>query len=216
MTPPAAAAAETVPHSRAGTRPRPRAAPQRPRRVSGPARRPARAGQPALRAERGLELGVVGVVQRLCQQRTLDRLIRGRLWIALIAFALIGIVLLQLLALQLNARIGRALVHEARLQRENATLSIEGSELAAGERVQSQAVHMGMELVPIGALRFLTSDPRADVALAAAALSTPVQSASTPASSPAAGASAGAAGASAGASGSSAEQSPADGSGGSG
>ena len=90
----------------------------------------------------------------------LDRLIRGRIWIALIAFALIGIVTLQLLVLQLNASIGRALVREAQLQRGNAAYSIENSELASGERVESQAARLGMQLVPVGALRFLTSDPR--------------------------------------------------------
>jgi cell division protein FtsL len=105
-------------------------------------------------------------------------LIRGRTWIVLIAFALIGIVTLQLLVLRLNANIGSALVREAQLQRENAALSIESSELAAGERVESLATRMGMQLVPEGALRFLTSDPRADIGRAAAALSKPVQASS--------------------------------------
>jgi len=103
-----------------------------------------------------------------------DRLIRGRIWIVLIAFALIGIVALQLLVLGLNADIGRALVREASLQRENAALSIEGSELAAGERVESQAARLGMQIVPIASLRFLSSDPGGDIARAAAALNTPV------------------------------------------
>jgi len=79
-------------------------------------------------------------------------------------------VTLQLLVLQLNAGIGRALVREAQLQRENAAESIENSELASGERVEAQAARLGMQLVPIGALRFLGSDPQADVARAAAAL----------------------------------------------
>ncbi len=61
-------------------------------------------------------------------------LIRGRAWIGLVAFALIGIVTLQLGLLQLNSGIGRALEREARLQRENAALSIENSELASGEQ----------------------------------------------------------------------------------
>jgi cell division protein FtsL len=130
-------------------------------------------------SEQGLLLGSLAALRSLSRHRALDRLIRGRIWIALIAFALIGIVALQLLVLQLNASIGRALVREAQLQRENAALSIEGSELAAGERVESQAAHLGMQLVPEGALRFLSVDPRGDVARAAAALSTPVQVSST-------------------------------------
>ncbi len=124
-------------------------------------------------------LGLAAALRSLARHRALDRLIAGRTWIVLIAFALIGIVTLQLLVLKLNASIGRALVHEAQLQRENAALSIESSELAAGERVESQAARLGMELVPVGALRFLAVDPRADVARAAAALSTPVHAPGT-------------------------------------
>jgi len=157
VTPPAAAAAAPGVHrGRTAAPPRPAVAPRRPRRVSGPARQPAR----------GLE-------------RPLDRLIRGRTWIALIAFALIGIVTLQLLVLKLNANIGRALVREGQLQRENAALSIESSELAAGERVETQAAHLGMQLVPDGALRFLSINPKGDIARAARALSAPMHTANT-------------------------------------
>jgi len=178
VTPPAAAAAH---RARTIAPPRPRIAPPRPRRISGPARRPARppvpAATPQVRADRGLVLGLLDVLAGVARSGALDRLIRGRIWIGVIAFALIGIVTLQLLVLQLNASIGRTLVREAQLQRENAALSIEGSELAAGERVESKAAVLGMELVPVGSLRFLTADPHADVARAAAALNTPVHAA---------------------------------------
>jgi hypothetical protein len=113
------------------------------------------------------------------RHRALDGLIRGRVWIVLIAFALIGIVALQLLVLSLNASIGRALVRQAALQRANAALSIENSEQASGERVEMRAARLGMQLVPIASLRFLTSDPRANLARAAAALDTPVHTASS-------------------------------------
>jgi hypothetical protein len=128
---------------------------------------------------RGLAVAIPELVGSLSRRHALDRLIRGRVWIALIAFALIGIVTLQLLVLQLNAGIGRALGRQVVLQRENATLSIEVSELAAGERVETQAARLGMELVPVSALRFLSADPRADIARAAAALNTPVHAAAT-------------------------------------
>jgi cell division protein FtsL len=123
-------------------------------------------------------LGLLGAIGSLAGQGAIDRLIRGRIWIGVIAFALIGIVTLQLLVLQLNANIGRALVREAQLQRGNAALSIEDSELAGGERVEARAARLGMQLVPVGSLRFLTSYPSADIARAAAALRTPVHSAS--------------------------------------
>lgn len=186
MTPPAAAAS-TVHRGRVAAPPRPRVAPPRPRRVSGPARPSARppagraapAAQPSIQAERGLVLGLLEAAASLTSHAALDRLIRGRIWIAVIAFALIGIVTLQLLVLQLNANIGRALVRETQLQRENAAYSIEDSELAGGERVESKAERLGMQLVPAGALRFLTADPRADIARAATALSTPVHTATS-------------------------------------
>jgi hypothetical protein len=191
VTPPAgsaAAAAPAVHRGRIAVPARPSVAPRKPRRVSGPVRpgaRPGSARQPAVApkrssdAERGLLLGVLAALNSLSRSPSLDRLIRGRTWIVLIAFALIGIVTLQLLVLRLNANIGRALVREAQLQRTNAALSIEGSELAAGERVESLTAKLGMELVPEGALRFLSINPSSDVARAAAALNRPVQAAST-------------------------------------
>jgi hypothetical protein len=107
----------------------------------------------------------------------MDRLIGGRTWIAFVAFALIGIVTMQLGLLKLNGGIGRALEHEATLQRENAALSIEDSELAAGGPVQSRAARIGMELAPLRGLVFLASRPAADPTRAATALATFGQSA---------------------------------------
>jgi hypothetical protein len=142
--------------------------------VSGPAR-PAVATQPARArstgGEAGLVLGLISALEGLAQHRLLDRLIRGRTWIGLMAFALIGIVTLQLGLLKLNGGIGRALEHEALLQRENAALSIENSEMAAGNRIEARASQQGMAFVTAGALRFLATRPHGDAATAAAALS---------------------------------------------
>jgi hypothetical protein len=176
VTPPAAAA--TVRRARVAAPPRPRVAPPRPRRISGPVRQPAGRSAPAVPLERGVVLGALDALGSVASHGAVDRLIRGRIWIGVIAFALIGIVTLQLLVLQLNAGIGRTLVREAQLQRGNAALSIEDSELAGGERVESKAARLGMQLVPVGSLRFLTSYPPADIARAAAALGTPVRAAS--------------------------------------
>ena len=174
VTPPAAAAAPAVRRGRTAVPARPVIAPRRPRRVSGPTRTSLPPGPDARLRPSADSYWASSDATSLSRHQALDRLIRGRTWIALIAFALIGIVTLQLLVLKLNANIGRALEHEARLQRENAALSIESSELAAGERVEAQAARLGMELVPVGDLRFLAVDPRFDIARAAAALSTPV------------------------------------------
>jgi hypothetical protein len=181
VTPPAAAAPAV--RARTAFPGRPLTTAPRPRRVSGPARR-----NPSVPARRhaeenaGLIVGLIDASRRISSHRLLDRLIRGRSWIVLVAFALIGIVTLQLGLLKLNAGIGRSLERSALLQRENAALSIENSELAAGNRVEANAAHLGMQLVSPGALRFLSVHPGADVAHAAAALKAPLQSSSSSAS----------------------------------
>jgi cell division protein FtsL len=178
MTPPAAAAAPAVRRARSTAPARPLTRPQRPRRVSGPAR-PASRQRSSAQAEGGLALGAIAALRSVDRHPLFDRLIVGRTWIAIVAFALIGIVTLQLGLLKLNAGIGRTLEQESSLQRENAALSIENSELAGGNRVESSAARLGMQLVPIGLLRYLDPSSSADVARAAAALDTPVHSAST-------------------------------------
>jgi hypothetical protein len=166
---PGATAAAPARAARTAAPARPLTVPDRPRRVSGPVRRRVEDRPVRRRAkdQAGIALGVLAAVDRLSRHRALG----GRTWIGLVAFALIGIVTLQLGLLKLNAGIGRALEHEAVLQRENAALSIENSELATSDRVTSWAVRLGMEPVPAGALRFLQARPRIDVARGASALS---------------------------------------------
>ncbi|MCW3029913.1 MAG: hypothetical protein JWM66_46, partial [Solirubrobacterales bacterium] len=144
-----------------------------PRRAS----RPPRATLPPAVALVRLPLALVSAVDALAQHRLLDRLIRSRTWIAIVAFALIGIVALQLGLLKLNGGIGRALESEALLQRQNSTLSIENSELAAGPRVEQHAGQLGMSFATTRQLRFLSSRPAEDVAKAAAAVTTAARSA---------------------------------------
>jgi cell division protein FtsL len=176
MTPPAAATAPAVRRARVAAPARPLPGTPRPRRVSGPVRRErprTQTGRPA-QADGGLALAALRSAER---HPLLDRLIGGRTWIALVAFALLGIVTLQLGLLKLNAGIGRTLEQEASLQQQNATLSIENSELAAGDRVEARAAQLGMELVPSGSLRSLTPRGHLDASRAATALSTPVREA---------------------------------------
>ena len=144
--PPAAAAAARIAAATPAVHPRraPLAPVRRPRRVSGPA------AEPAQRARKAASPATAVATHPL-----LDRLIHGRAWIGIVAFALIGIVTMQLGLLKLNAGIGRALEHEAALQREDSALSVENSEVAAGDTVELQAAHMGMQLIPAGTLRFL-------------------------------------------------------------
>jgi hypothetical protein len=176
VTPPAAAPAV---RARPLAPSRPFVPTRRPRRVSGPVNpaRPAPAARPARRAEEGnggLLLGALDLLRGISRHRLLDRLIRGRAWIALVAFALLGIVTLQLALLKLNTSVGRSLERSALLQRENAALSIENSELTAGGRVETTAARLGMSLIPAGTLKFLTARPLEDPYRASAALSAPV------------------------------------------
>jgi hypothetical protein len=159
MTPPAAVPAPRV------------APPRRPRRVSGPARPAPARRTPARPARVRPSLARPG----LLDHRLLDRLLRGRAWIPLIASALIGIVAMQLWVLKLNAGVGRAIEHEAFLQRENATLSATDSELSAGDRVEQLAAARGMSIVAPGALHFLTVRGSTDLRRAVSVLSAPIQ-----------------------------------------
>ena len=194
MTPPAATPSAATPPAAAGAAPARRAparashrrapahrsptrwAPLRMRRVSGPAR--ARPAQRAV-AGGGLVLQLVSLLERLSSHRLFERLIRGRLWIGIVAFALIGIVTLQLALLKLNGGVGRALEHEALLQRENAALAIENSEMSAAARVQARAAQLGMLPAPTSKLSFLLARSRAGVGKAAAALASHSQAQST-------------------------------------
>jgi hypothetical protein len=171
VTPPAAAAARTVQPRRTALPGRPLTPPARRRRVSGPARGLRELPRQRPAAQRPLAVALPAALESVAGHRLLDRLIAGKAWIALVAFALIGIVTLQLALLQLNTSIGRTLEREGSLQRENAALSIENSEMAAGDTVESRAGRLGMELVSSGALRFLTARPHTDPAKAAGALS---------------------------------------------
>ncbi len=158
---------------------------RRARRVSGPSASaasavrartyaPARGGALALplpSVRLGLPAG--GLLETLAgvtEHRFLDRLIRGRGWIGLVAFALIGIVAMQLWIVKLGVGIGRALEHEAFLQRENAALSVADTRLSAGERVEALAAARGMVAAAPGSVRFDASRGALDARQAAVTL----------------------------------------------
>jgi hypothetical protein len=102
----------------------------------------------------------------LPDNRFLDRLVRGRAWIGLVAFALIGIVALQLMLLKLNTGIGRDLVRTNALARENAALQAQVSRLSAGDRIALEGQRLGLVMAPAGEARFLTTRPALDARVA--------------------------------------------------
>jgi cell division protein FtsL len=171
MTPPATIAAR---HPGRTTRRTPTQRP--PRRISGPSR-PKRdprasvtAGTAVARPPLALRLGTRAM--RVGDARVLDRLVRGRAWIALVAVALMGIVFMQVSLLKLNAGISRAVTAADTFDRQNSSLREEISKLDSGERIQAVAAKLGMVTPAAGDVHYL--DGRgADGARAAASIKPP-------------------------------------------
>jgi cell division protein FtsL len=152
------------------------ASPRAPRRVSGPTRPPraalagAGAGAAVTRAPLSLRLGRRAM--RVGDARVLDRLVRGRAWIAIVAVALIGIVFMQVSMLKLNAGVSRAVTAADTLERQNSTLRADISQLDSGERVQDAAAKLGMVAREAGDVHYLDA-ARANAARAAASIKPP-------------------------------------------
>ena len=109
---------------------------------------------------------------RVGDARLLDRLVRGRAWIALMAIALIGIVFMQVSLLKLNAGISRAVTAADTFDRQNSSLREDISKLDSGERIQAVAAKLGMVTPAAGDVHYL--DGRgADGARAAASIKPP-------------------------------------------
>jgi hypothetical protein len=150
-------------------------APRAARRVSGP-RRPLRAalagvgGAAVARPSLSLRLGRRAM--RVGDARVLDRLVRGRAWIAIVAAALIGIVFMQVSMLKLNAGVSRAVTAADTLERQNSSLRTDISTLDSGERVQDAAANLGMTTRPAGEVRYLDAE-RASAPRAAASIKPP-------------------------------------------
>ena len=167
MTPPAGT---TTPRTAHPTRRRPAQRP--PRRVSGPARGArAKAGAPvprggavAVTPPLGLRLARRG--GRIVDARFLDRLLRGRVWIGLLAVGLMGIVFIQVSMLRLNAGISRAITSAETLSHQNASLRADISKLDSGERIADSAGALGMVQPAAGSVNYL--DARKGDARAAA------------------------------------------------
>jgi hypothetical protein len=135
-----------------------RSTPAYPRRVSGPARRPALAGVPSHRGRTSAfeRLG------RIPDHRVVDRLLRGRACILLIGLMLGGIVAMQVSLLRLNTGISRAVQTQETLTRQNATLQAAIAEGTSGEKIAAAAAALNMVEPPAGETRYLTARPEKD------------------------------------------------------
>ncbi|MFL5819457.1 MAG: hypothetical protein ACJ76S_02070 [Solirubrobacteraceae bacterium] len=143
--------------------------------MSGPgrARTPARARAAAPAGPPGLAAAVVRAVRfisTLPDRRLVDRLVRGRGWIAVIGFLLLGIVTMQVSLLKLNAGIGRDVERSASLERRNGELRAQVSLLQSGERIQDGAASLGMVMPAPGAVSYVRARRGVDAQEAAAAL----------------------------------------------
>jgi cell division protein FtsL len=128
--------------------------PARPERPEGPAR-PQRLER-GVRARRGEPASPIArAICGVLDHGLLDRLIRGRIWIAFVAFALIGIVATQLAQLPLSTAIDRTLAHEQQLTQQNSTLRLEVSALSSADRIEALASRLGMVPTAPGVIRFL-------------------------------------------------------------
>jgi cell division protein FtsL len=172
------------PASHAGRSLRRGTAPRAQRRISGPARPPraalAGAGTATARPPFGLRLGATAM--RVGDARLLDRLVRGRAWIALVAIGLMGIVFMQVSLLKLNAGISRAVTAADTLERQNSALRSDISNLDSDERIQTVAAKLGMTTPAAGDVHYLDAR-EANGARAAASIKppAPVAAATTPA-----------------------------------
>jgi cell division protein FtsL len=141
------------------------ALPRAPRRSSGPTRRTA----PRL----------IDRAAGVADARLLDRLIRGRAWIALVGVMLMGLVFVQVSMLQLNTGIARDVAGASQLERDNQQLRNTVATLGAGDRIETYAQRLGMVMPAAGQVRYLNAS-RASAQAAAAGISAPAPVAQQP------------------------------------
>jgi cell division protein FtsB len=125
-----------------------------------PVPRPRLPARPPLRVVAGgaaIALRVAEAALEVSGSRTMDRLVRSRAWVVIVAFGLIGIVAMQVSMLKLNAGIGRAVETAATLERSNATLRADVSQLSSGERIQSSAGARGFIMPEPGDVTYLNA-----------------------------------------------------------
>ena len=117
---------------------------------------------------------MAGVAVDVSASRAMDRLVRSRVWIGVIAFSLLGLVAMQVSLLKLNAGIGRAVQTASTLERSNALLRGEVSRLSAGERISSLAGAKGLVMpAPADVTYLRASDSHGDAARAARRMRAP-------------------------------------------
>ncbi len=120
---------------------------------SRPARRATRPRSQALPLPRRL----LGAIWALPDHPLLDRVVRGRAWIAVLGVMLAGIVAMQIEVLKLGASIGRSLQRGTSLQSRNQQLQASVAALDDGARIQRLAGAMGMVMPAPNGVGFVST-----------------------------------------------------------
>lgn len=105
----------------------------------------------------------------------LDRLLRGRAWIAFIGVLLVGVVFLNVSLLEINRGITEKAERIAALKRANGQQRVEVAELASSERIQQAATDLGFLLPAPGDVTYLKATPSRDARRAAQTIVPPTQ-----------------------------------------
>jgi hypothetical protein len=167
--PPTASSAARV---RAATAvPAPMRLPPAPRRVSGPAR-PAARPERRDRAAEHRTTGAPALLIGLIDHPWLERLIRGRAWIALVATALLGIVVMQVALLRLGAQIGGETAAVNSIQQRNNSIQATIGAIEASRGLGTTASSLDMLYPAPGGVTYLQPNP-GDGRLAAERIQSP-------------------------------------------
>jgi len=102
----------------------------------------------------------------------LERLLRGRVWIAIVGVALLGIVAMQVAILRLGASIGASVTRVQQLEQSNQSAETQIARLQPGGDVANTAAKLGMLYPPAGDLVYLTAGA-GQAAIAAASITHP-------------------------------------------
>ena len=111
---------------------------------------------------------VAGVALDVSASRFMDRVVRGRVWIGVIAVSLFGLVAMQVSLLKLNSGIGRAVQTVGTLERSNSALRSDITRLSAGERIRPLAEAEGFVMPAPADVAYLRAGDRHGDAVRAA------------------------------------------------
>jgi cell division protein FtsB len=109
----------------------------------------------------------------------LDRLLRGRAWVAIVGVLLAGIVFLNVSVLELNRGIAQTDAQSAALERANSSLRERVAKLDSGERIRQLAAARGFVMPQPGDVTYVRPNLRVDAKLAAVRMKPPSTLAST-------------------------------------